>query len=141
MSKWSEIRIDFFDEEEKKWFVDAWETDDDNEEGSVIAKIDLYTGTVEYLDADAKTDEYAQEEIREFLRKKENMFELQSKTFFESENTLEYVVVIMNRNNHAAKFEVIAKKDNDKWTFNYENNACLNQDERTDFENWFIGEA
>ena len=37
MSKWSEIRINFFDEEEKKWSVDAWETDDDNEEGSVIA--------------------------------------------------------------------------------------------------------
>ena len=26
MSKWSEIRINFFDEEEKKWSVDAWET-------------------------------------------------------------------------------------------------------------------
>lgn len=73
MSKWSEIRIDFFDEEEKKWFVDAWETDDDNEEGSVIAKIDLYTGTVEYLDANAKTDEYAQEEIREFLKDGESL--------------------------------------------------------------------
>lgn len=68
MSKWSEIRINFFDEEEKQWSVDAWETDDDNEEGSAIAKIDLYTGTVEYLDADAKTDEYAQEEIKEMLK-------------------------------------------------------------------------
>ena len=47
--------------------------DDDNEEGSVIAKIDLYTGTVEYLDADAKTDEYAQEEIREFLKDGESL--------------------------------------------------------------------
>lgn len=73
MSKWSEIRIDFFDEEEKKWSVDAWETDDDNEEGSVIAKIDLYTGTVEYLDADAKTDAYVQEEIREFLKDGESL--------------------------------------------------------------------
>lgn len=68
MSKWSEIRIDFFDTEENKWSVDAWETDDDDEEGSVIAKIDLDTGTVEYLDADAKTDEYAQEEIKEMLK-------------------------------------------------------------------------
>lgn len=73
MSKWSEIRIDFLDTEEKKWSVDAWETDDDNEEGSVIAKIDLYTGTVEYLDVDAKTDEYAQEEIREFLKDGESL--------------------------------------------------------------------
>ena len=73
MGKWSEIRIDFFDEEEKKWSVDAWKTDDDNEEGSVIAKIDLYTGTVEYFDADAKTDEYAQEEIKEFLKDGESL--------------------------------------------------------------------
>ena len=68
MSKWSEIRIDFFDTEENKWSVDAWKTDDDNEEGSVIAKIDLDTGAVEYLDTDAKTDEYAQEEIKEMLK-------------------------------------------------------------------------
>ena len=68
MSKWSEIRIDFFDTEENKWSVDAWETDDDDEEGSVIAKIDLDTGTVEYLDVDAKTDEYAQEEIKEMIK-------------------------------------------------------------------------
>ena len=67
MSKWSEIRIDFFDTEENKWSVDAWETDDDNEEGSVIAKIDPKTKCVEYLDEDARTDSYAQEEIKEFL--------------------------------------------------------------------------
>lgn len=28
MSKYNEIRINFFDEDEKKWFVDAWNTDD-----------------------------------------------------------------------------------------------------------------
>lgn len=67
MSKWSEIRCDFFDEEEEKYFVDAWKTDDDNEEGTVIAKLDLADGTVEYLDEDAKTDEYAQEVIKEML--------------------------------------------------------------------------
>lgn len=67
MSKWSEIRINFFDEEEKKWFVDAWTTDNDNEEGTVIAKINLDTGTVEYLDENAKTDEYVQEEIEDFM--------------------------------------------------------------------------
>ena len=67
MSKWSDIRCDFFDEEEEKYFVDAWRTDDDNEEGTVIAKLDLADGTVEYLDEDAKTDEYAQEVIKEML--------------------------------------------------------------------------
>ena len=44
------------------------ETDgNDNEEGKVIAKIDLANGTVEYLDEDARTDEDAQVVINEFL--------------------------------------------------------------------------
>lgn len=67
MSKYAEIRCDFFDEEEEKWFVDAWLTDDGNEEGMVIAKIDLTAKTVEYIAEDAKTDEYAQTIIQEFL--------------------------------------------------------------------------
>lgn len=33
----------------------------------MIAKIDLANKTVEYLDEDAKTDEYAQEVINELL--------------------------------------------------------------------------
>ena len=67
MSKWSDIRCDFFNEEEEKYFVDAWKTRNDNEEGKVIAKLDLANETVEYLDEDAKTDEYAQAVINEFL--------------------------------------------------------------------------
>lgn len=67
MSKYAEIRCDFFDEEEK-YFVDAWKTGNDNEEGIVIAKIDLANKTVEYFDTDAKTDEYAQDVINEFLK-------------------------------------------------------------------------
>lgn len=49
MSKWKEIRCDFFDEEEEKYMVDAWKTDNDSEEGTVIAKLDLSDGTVEYI--------------------------------------------------------------------------------------------
>ena len=67
MSKWREIRCDFFNEEEEKYYVDAWKTGNDNEEGKVIAKIDLANGTVEYLDEDARTDEDAQIVINEFL--------------------------------------------------------------------------
>ena len=67
MSKWAEIRCDFYDDEEEKWCVDAWLTDDGDEEGTVIAKIDVENKTVEYLDKDAKTDSYAQEIIKEML--------------------------------------------------------------------------
>lgn len=67
MSKYVEIRCDFFDEEEEKYYVDGWQTYDDDEEGTVIAKIDLATKTVEYIEENAKTDEYAQTVINEFL--------------------------------------------------------------------------
>lgn len=73
MSKWAEIRNDHFDEEEKCIFIDAWETDNDNEEGKVIAKIyeDGNKGTI-YLDKDAETDEYAQEMINEIINRFES---------------------------------------------------------------------
>lgn len=66
-SKWTEIRCDFFDEEEKYWLVDAWKTGNDNEEGEVIAKISE-SGEVVYLDVEAKDDEYAKEMISEKLK-------------------------------------------------------------------------
>ena len=73
MSKWAEIKSDYYDDEEGKQYVDAWLTDDGNEEGEVIAKINLATNEVEYLDSDARYDEYAQEVIGEVL---ENGYEL-----------------------------------------------------------------
>ena len=67
MSKWSDIRSDYFDDIEGVQTVDAWITDDDNEEGKVIAKIHLDTKIVDYIDPDARCDEYAQEVINEVL--------------------------------------------------------------------------
>ena len=66
-SKWTEIRCDFFDEEEKYRLVDAWKTGDANEEDEVIAKISE-SGEVVYLDAEAEDDEYAKEVIDEKLK-------------------------------------------------------------------------
>ena len=48
--------------------IDAWFTDDDNEEGQVIANIDQTTKQVTYLDDDASYDPYAQEIIRTAIR-------------------------------------------------------------------------
>lgn len=67
MSKYSEVRNNFYDDIQKKVCIDAWKSDDDNEEGRVIAKIDVETKEVEYIDMDAKSDPYAQEKIRESL--------------------------------------------------------------------------
>jgi hypothetical protein len=67
MSKWAEIRNDFVCEDSHKIYIDAWLTDDDNEEGTVIARIDMDTKNIEYFDNDARTDSYAQEIIRETI--------------------------------------------------------------------------
>jgi len=62
MSIWKEIKCVHFDEEEQKWFVDAWLTDGNSEEGKVIAKVDMRCN-VEYIDERAKADAYAQDII------------------------------------------------------------------------------
>lgn len=67
------------------------------------------------------------------------MFELQTITFFNNGKQLGRAIIFMNRNNHASKFEVIFRKaKNDEWSFYYENNVCLDNDERAAFENWFF---
>lgn len=67
-SKWSEIRCDFLNTEDNFWRVDAWQTDDGAEEGTVIAYIDDFTGRVIYTDPLATVDEYAQEVIKEKIQ-------------------------------------------------------------------------
>ena len=67
MSKWAEIRNDFVCEDSHKIYIDAWNTDNDNEEGTVIARIDMNTKNIEYFDDDAKVDAYAQEIIKETI--------------------------------------------------------------------------
>lgn len=68
MSKYGEVRNDYYDEEENKVYIDAWVTDDDNEEGIVVAKVNYKTKEVEYMVEEAKTDEYVQEVINETLK-------------------------------------------------------------------------
>lgn len=67
ISKYKEIRNNFVNEEDHNVYIDAWKTGKLNEEGSVIAKIDLATYEVEYLDEKAKSDFYAQEVIKETI--------------------------------------------------------------------------
>lgn len=74
MSKWSEIRIDYIDEEDEFWRVDAWETDNENEEGKVIALIDNRDEhRIVYLNPLARVDEYVKEEISFFVGKLKNI--------------------------------------------------------------------
>jgi hypothetical protein len=64
-SPWVEIHNDF--EDEGNIHIDAWTTEDGDEGGKVIAKINTTTKEVEYLDERAKTDRFAQENIQEVL--------------------------------------------------------------------------
>lgn len=65
---WKEIRTAY--EEDGVLFVDAWKTEDDNEEGTVIAKIfrEGSSARITYLDERAKDDTYAQEVINEVIQ-------------------------------------------------------------------------
>lgn len=70
MSKWKNIRFDYCDDN-GFWSVDAWRTNNPNEQGKVIAYIDSLTGRVIYIDPLACVDEYAQEVIKEALANKD----------------------------------------------------------------------
>lgn len=66
-SKYREIRSNFIDYDKNIMYIDAWRTTNSNEEGKVIAKINLSNSEVEYVDEKAKTDAYAQTVIRRVL--------------------------------------------------------------------------
>jgi hypothetical protein len=65
-SLWSQINDTFVDE--GIIHIDAYKTEDENEEGNVIAKIEVATGKVCYLDERARKDWYADEVIAENVR-------------------------------------------------------------------------
>ena len=67
MSIWKEIRTEY--QEGDTVFVDGYLTGDDNEEGKVIAKVNISTLDIEYLDDNARTDSYAQEMIQDVTSK------------------------------------------------------------------------
>ena len=65
-SIWSEVRNYYYDDEESLTYIEGWLTDDENETGTVLAKVSDNKEVI-YLDERAKTDEQAQEAIREVL--------------------------------------------------------------------------
>lgn len=66
-AQYNEVRIDNFDENENVWTVDAWKTSDDNEEGTVVAKISE-NGEVVFTDLSAQNDKLVNETIDEFIK-------------------------------------------------------------------------
>jgi hypothetical protein len=62
-SIWSDIYSDFIDDDEI--YIDAYKVN--SMEGRTIARIDILTGKVTYLDKRAKTDKFAQEAIQDAI--------------------------------------------------------------------------
>lgn len=64
---YAELRNNYTDEDENEVYINAWKTDDDSEEGTVIAKINTKSYNITYLDAAAITDPEAQELIQDTI--------------------------------------------------------------------------
>lgn len=67
-ANFSEVRCDYFDEASNWWCVDAWRTDDNNEEGVVVAHINPDTFEVDYVLPWYKEDSLIHETIKEKLK-------------------------------------------------------------------------
>ena len=64
---YSEVKCDY-NNEEGFWCVDAWRTQDGDEEGKVIAAIHETTGDIFYVEPEARISPYAQEVINEVVK-------------------------------------------------------------------------
>ena len=69
MSKRAEIKNDYYNSDDNVIHIDAWKTSNPDEEGKTIAKIDIVTHLVKYIDEDARNDIYAQGMIEEAIAK------------------------------------------------------------------------
>ena len=63
----SEIKIDYFDDDEKCWYVDVFETADENENGKVAAKYHE-SGRIFWVDEKFKGHPQILEEIKAFKK-------------------------------------------------------------------------
>ena len=68
-SIYSEVVIDFYDDIKNEWTIDTWKTANDNEEGVVVARINL-KGEILWEVEDAKNDPMVKEEIKYFMDNK-----------------------------------------------------------------------
>lgn len=64
---YSEVSIDFYNEINHTWSVDTWKTSNPNEEGEVVARINL-KGEILWEVEEAKNDPYVKEHIEEFFK-------------------------------------------------------------------------
>ena len=64
----AEVRCTYFDDGLREWFIDGWKTDNDNEEGVIVATINEDTFEVNYRKAEYKKDPIVLEVVKDKLR-------------------------------------------------------------------------
>ena len=68
MAQFKEVRCTFYNELNGLWYVDAWKTMKDDEEGKVVATINPKTFEVKYRHKNYKEDNYIHQVIKEKLQ-------------------------------------------------------------------------
>ena len=113
---YAEVRCDFFDEADNFWRVDAWKTDDDNEEGKVVAYVHGDTGDSVICEPLAHLSQKVKEILSE--KKKEILDGKDSKTQEESVvvkyKVTGYFEAIVPKNQ---PMEDIVNAGNEAWSF------------------------
>jgi hypothetical protein len=61
---YTEVRCDYLDEEEHYWCVDAWDSNEPDAQGRVIAVIHDPDGDIHYCEVEARLSPMAQEVIK-----------------------------------------------------------------------------
>lgn len=67
-TEFAEVKCTFFDDYRNEWCVDAWRTDNGDEYGNVVARINPTNFEVKYTDNEYKYDDYVIEVIKEKLK-------------------------------------------------------------------------
>lgn len=65
-------------------------------------------------------------------------FEVCKHTNYDNGINIGHVVVYMRSGNRQRMIDCLYKVKNDEWNFYYENNSSLTDNEKAEFENWFI---
>lgn len=115
---YAEVRCDYFNEEENCWYVDAWKTDDDNEEGRTLAAINGTTGDVFYIDKSVwdlkEVREVVDEKRKEILSKPIRM-SIDVLTSFNEDTEETHPILVIDPRQAAYKRKELIKKAIIEW--------------------------
>jgi hypothetical protein len=63
------VASDYFDEDKNAWAIDAWNSPDDDAEGTTVAYVDDKTYEIIYMSEEAEESKLVNEEIRELIKR------------------------------------------------------------------------